>query len=640
MIENMKFLSITGPKDDIDRIIEKYISKYDIQLENALLELKNVYGLHTFTQNNPYKTALDISENLKSRLQDTTLPNSKEILYHHASDIILNIEAELSTLQEQRESLLSQITELQERLSKVEQFIGLNYDLDNILHFKFIKFRFGRIEKEYYEKFLNYVYDGIDSVFCVAKEVEGYIWGVYFVPDTIAEKVDAIYSSLHFERFYLPDYYHGTPMEASKLLQEKIQKESEKLAEIDAKITTRLEQSKEEILLSNQSLKRFNTNFDIRKMAACTREDKAEFYIICGWMTQRDADRFQIEIGADPNVYYIIEPDHSNLLSKPPTKLRNFSLFKPFELFVEMYGLPDYKEFDPTILIALSYSILFGFMFGDVGQGLCLLIGGLLLEHFKKSRLAGIIGRCGFFSIIFGFMFGSFFGFEDILPAIWLHPSKAMTHLPIIGKLNTVFVVAILIGMFCILSMMILNIIGRLREKKRGEAFFDTNGIAGLIFYASSITIIILMMLGKTIAGGIVLIFMFVIPLCIIFFKEPLTHLLEKKTEVLPKEMGMFIMQGFFELFEVLLSYFSNTLSFVRVGAFAISHSAMMEVVLMLSGAESGQINWIVIVLGNLFVCGMEGLIVGIQVLRLEYYELFSRFYKGTGRAFMPYGKE
>lgn len=99
----------------------------------------------------------------------------------------------------------------------------------------------------------------------------------------------------------------------------------------------------------------------------------------------------------------------------------------------------------------------------------------------------------------------------------------------------------------------------------------------------------------------------------------------------------MFITQAFFELFEVLLSYFSNTLSFIRIGAFAVSHVSMMEVVLMLAGAESGSPNMVVIVLGNLFVVGMEGLIVGIQVLRLEYYELFSRFYKGTGREFKPF---
>ena len=100
----------------------------------------------------------------------------------------------------------------------------------------------------------------------------------------------------------------------------------------------------------------------------------------------------------------------------------------------------------------------------------------------------------------------------------------------------------------------------------------------------------------------------------------------------------MFFVQAFFELFETMLSYFSNTLSFVRIGAFAVSHAAMMEVVLMLAGAESG--NWIVIVAGNIFVCLMEGLVVGIQVLRLEYYEMFSRFYKGSGREFKPYNQK
>ena len=97
----------------------------------------------------------------------------------------------------------------------------------------------------------------------------------------------------------------------------------------------------------------------------------------------------------------------------------------------------------------------------------------------------------------------------------------------------------------------------------------------------------------------------------------------------------MFITQGFFELFEVLLSYFSNTLSFVRIGAFAVSHAAMMEVVLMLANVESGNPNVITIIFGNIFVMALEGLIVGIQVLRLEYYEMFSRFYRGTGKKFV-----
>lgn len=174
----------------------------------------------------------------------------------------------------------------------------------------------------------------------------------------------------------------------------------------------------------------------------------------------------------------------------------------------------------------------------------------------------------------------------------------------------------------------------------RNGRFFDTNGLAGFVFYAGLVLTIVLYMTQNPIPASILLVIMFGLPLAIMFFKEPLTNLLERKTRIMPKEKGMFVVQGFFELFEVLLSYFSNTLSFVRVGAFAISHAAMMEVVLMLSGYEAGNINWLVVILGNIFVCGMEGLIVGIQVLRLEYYELFSRFYRGTGRAFKPYGKK
>ena len=133
---------------------------------------------------------------------------------------------------------------------------------------------------------------------------------------------------------------------------------------------------------------------------------------------------------------------------------------------------------------------------------------------------------------------------------------------------------------------------------------------------------------------------MFAVPLLLIMMKEPLTRLVKKKSPAIEGSKPMFFVQSFFELFEIMLSFLSNTLSFIRIGAFAVSHAAMMGVVLMLAGAENGgNINWLIIILGNLFVCAMEGLIVGIQVLRLEYYEMFSRFYKGSGKEFQPFLK-
>ena len=217
-----------------------------------------------------------------------------------------------------------------------------------------------------------------------------------------------------------------------------------------------------------------------------------------------------------------------------------------------------------------------------------------------------------------------------------------MISLPLIGQMNTVFVVAIAFGMFLILVTMIFHIINALRAHRKGEALFDQNTIAGLIFYGAVVATIVLYLSGHALPATGVLVVMFVIPLIAIFLKEPLEKLVEKKKNAFPKTgKVMFFVQSFFELFEVLLSYFSNTLSFVRIGAFAVSHAAMMEVVLMLAGAtDGGSINWLVVVLGNIFVCAMEGLIVGIQVLRLEYYELFSRFYKGDGRPFQPFLKK
>lgn len=641
MIEKMKFLSITGPKEDIDRVVETYLSKYEIHLENALSELKTVNDLRPFVEANPYKDisqrAIELSQLLSPNGEQT---GRTKMTVSQAADIIEAIGNETEELKAKEEILLSKRDSLKKSLERILPFTALNYDLSSILHFKYIKFRFGRISHEYYHKFEDYVYDTIDTVLYKCKEDDDYVWLVYFVPDTISNRIDAIYASMHFELFTVPDEYNGTPYEATKSLEESIKAVQMEINDVRNQLSAFLESKRDELLSARDRLESFSTNFNVRKLAACTKESKNTFYILCGWMSHRDADSFQRDISDDEKTFCIVEENHENIISRPPTKLLNPGLFKPFELFIRMYGLPAYNEIDPTILIGITYSFLFGFMFGDVGQGLCLLIGGFLLYRLKKLSLGAIISCCGFFSTIFGFLFGSVFGFEDIIHAVWLHPMQHMTSLPFIGRLNTVFIVSVSLGMGIILLTMILNIVNSYRSRDPEQTFFDTNGLAGFVFYAGLVLTIVLYMTENPIPATTLLAIMFGLPLIIMFFKEPLTHLVERKSKIMPEGKGMFVIQGFFELFEVLLSYFSNTLSFVRVGAFAVSHAAMMEVVLMLSGYEAGTVNWLVVVLGNLFVCGMEGLIVGIQVLRLEYYELFSRFYRGTGRAFKPYGKK
>lgn len=641
MIEKMKFLSITGPKEDIDRVVDTYLSKYEIHLENALSELKTVQDLRPFVETNPYKDISQRAEELSQLLSpDGEQTGHKKMTVSQAADIIEAIGTETEELKAREETLLAKRDSLKESLQRILPFTALNYDLSSILHFKYIKFRFGRISHEYYHKFEDYVYDTIDTVLYKCREDDEYVWLVYFVPDTISNRIDAIYASMHFELITVPDEYKGTPFEATKTLEDNMKAVQLEINDLRKQLSTFLESKRDDLLSARDRLESFSTNFNVRKLAACTRQSRNTFYILCGWMSHRDADSFQNDISDDEKTFCIVEENHENIISRPPTKLLNPGLFKPFEMFIRMYGLPAYNEIDPTILIGLTYSFLFGFMFGDVGQGLCLLIGGFLLYRMKKVNLGAILSCCGFFSTIFGFLFGSIFGFEDIIHPVWLRPMQHMTNLPFIGRLNTVFIVAVSLGMGIILLTMILNIINSYRSRDPERTFFDTNGLAGFVFYAGLVLTIVLYMTENPIPASALLVIMFGLPLVIMFFKEPLTHLVERKSRIMPKEKGMFVVQGFFELFEVLLSYFSNTLSFVRVGAFAISHAAMMEVVLMLSGHEAGTVNWLVVVLGNLFVCGMEGLIVGIQVLRLEYYELFSRFYRGTGRAFKPYGKK
>lgn len=641
MIEKMKFLSITGPKEDIDRVVDTYLSKYEIHLENALSELKTVQDLRPFVETNPYKDISQRAEELSQLLSpDGEQTGHKKMTVSQAADIIEAIGNETEELKAREETLLAKRDSLKESLQRILPFTALNYDLSSILHFKYIKFRFGRISHEYYHKFEDYVYDTIDTVLYKCREDDEYVWLVYFVPDTISNRIDAIYASMHFEQITVPDEYKGTPFEATKTLEDNMKTVQLEINELRKQLSTFLESKRDDLLSARDRLESFSTNFNVRKLAACTRQSRNTFYILCGWMSHRDADSFQNDISEDEKTFCIVEENHENIISRPPTKLLNPGLFKPFELFIRMYGLPAYNEIDPTILIGLTYSFLFGFMFGDVGQGLCLLIGGFLLYRMKKLSLGAIVSCCGFFSTIFGFLFGSIFGFEDIIHPVWLRPMQHMTNLPFIGRLNTVFIVAVSLGMGIILLTMILNIINSYRSRDPERTFFDTNGLAGFVFYAGLVLTIVLYMTENPIPASALLVIMFGLPLVIMFFKEPLTHLVERKSRIMPKEKGMFVVQGFFELFEVLLSYFSNTLSFVRVGAFAVSHAAMMEVVLMLSGHEAGTVNWLVVVFGNLFVCGMEGLIVGIQVLRLEYYELFSRFYRGTGRAFKPYGKK
>ena len=639
MIVKMKFLSISGPRTDIDRVCDVYLSKYEMQLENAIAELKTTDNLLPFVEVNPYKEPLAKAEEFMALLKDGAVQPNLSQDQDQMIGMIRDLNHEYLELIERKERLKKHEEMLKEKLNVLEPFRPLGVNLHDVMNYRYMRVRFGRIAVDYYRKLEKYLFEDLNAVFMEGTRNENYVYGCYFVANADASKADSIFNSLHFERITLSKDYIGTPVQACESLQLDIDHAREQIQDVEDEITELIRSRASQLAGARRRLEELSNNFDVRKMAARMEEGegKEDYYILCGWMGEKDVEDFLKEAEHDDRIFIVVEEDREKFFGEPPTKLKNPKLFKPFEMFIRMYGLPAHDEMDPTMFVAVTYTFIFGAMFGDVGQGLCLFALGGLIYLKKKMSLAGIISIAGLFSTFFGFMFGSVFGFEDVLPALWLRPVEAMTNLPFIGQLNTVFVVAIAFGMALNILVMLFQIVNAVRVHDTENLWFSNNGVAGLVFYGFLVLTVVLYMTGHKTPGNILLLIFLGIPILLFLFKEPLTNLVKHNHKKMEGGKVMFLVQGFFELFETLLSYFSNTLSYVRIGAFAVSHAAIMEVVLMLSGAQDGSPNWIGVIIGNIIVCMLEGLVVGIQVLRLEYYEMFSRFYKGSGREFKPF---
>jgi V/A-type H+-transporting ATPase subunit I len=198
--------------------------------------------------------------------------------------------------------------------------------------------------------------------------------------------------------------------------------------------------------------------------------------------------------------------------------------------------------------------------------------------------------------------------------------------------------------MFLILISISINIFLNLKSKNIGEALFSHNGLAGLICYGScTVAILFLILLKKNIFSPVYIVTTVILPLVLIFFSLPLGNIINHNQKNNHSSSEKFtISSAIFDMIDILLSYFTNTLSFLRIGGLALSHAALMLVVMKFAkmagslsfvGSVSGPI---IIILGNAFVILLEGLIVSIQALRLIYYEVFSRFYQSNGRQFDP----
>jgi len=329
------------------------------------------------------------------------------------------------------------------------------------------------------------------------------------------------------------------------------------------------------------------------------------FAWITGWTSDVSGRKLRDALELNSSNAILHFPDSPEGM-QPPMMMNNPRWAKPFELFASMLGTPGGNEADPSSILAVLAPLLFGYMFGDVGQGFVLMLAGLLLQ--KRWPLLRILVVNGASAMLFGFLFGSMFGREDLIPALWVHP--IVDPLPVLA-------VPLVAGVLIILTGMLLNAI---ESNWRGEwlrwlhvdapvVVLYLGLIAAFFLEAGTSSVIIASALTWYLIG----------------------HLLLAGGRIMP------VLVSLASLIEVMMQLVLNTVSFVRVGAFALAHAGLsLAFNIMADSTSSFLLAGMILLLGNIIVMVLEGLVVSIQTTRLILFEFFIRFLKAEGRVFKP----
>jgi V/A-type H+-transporting ATPase subunit I len=316
-------------------------------------------------------------------------------------------------------------------------------------------------------------------------------------------------------------------------------------------------------------------------------------------------------------------------LVQPPTLLRPARAVQPFEPLVATYGATRYADIDPTPFAAISFVVMFGMMFGDLGHGLVLAALGLMLRGSRSPRLAGVrvlwpfAVAGGVMAAAFGVLYGECFGPTGIVPAVWLEPLDEPVQLLGAGLAVGALLLAVSYG---------LGILNRWREAGARAALLAPSGIAGLALFFG----VALAGLGAYLdaaaplaAGAVVAVGGVALLLAGFVAEAGLS--------------GAAIAQSLIEVLDAVMRVGANLISFTRLAAFGLMHAALSLVVLdgarslWQAGAAGIAAAAVLFVVGNAAAFALEALVAGVQAMRLEYYELFSRVFAGEGEPFSPW---
>ena len=425
--------------------------------------------------------------------------------------------------------------------------------------------------------------------------------------------VHELLKTADFRELEIPEEFSGNPAELKQNLDNQLSQSQNRIDELQKKLSVLLKdigptlQRSHELLVLSEPYAALST----------VLKGHGGLVSMLGWVTASSEQQINDELKKYlqyPFYIKFLSPELSELDSVP-SLIKHGWILKPFQHLVSNFGIPNYAEVDPTVLFSLSYILMFGMMFGDIGHGIVIATGSLLLA--KKYRSFSIVGfLLGLSSVSFGFVYGSLFGYENIIQPLWMSPMHDPT---------LVLLVALGWGALFLIISNLLAIRNYLTVGLKQQAFYSGKGIAGLLFYLAALFAAYQLMVNKQF--GL---------LEIIYLLAPLSFIMRFQWK--QSTAGLFerILVVFIETLELIISTVSSTLSFLRVAAFSLNHIALAAAVFSIASMMDMTGHWVTVVLGNIFIIVLEGAIVAIQCLRLEYYEGFSRFFSGKGKAFKP----
>ena len=637
-VKPVKAISIIGMMSELDKVVDFCGESEVFQPDDAMSFYSDTKNFLPLSTKNPYSAPMQQLKNsadLAGFKLEYTESDHKSISTDETIEYIAYFVSETESMVNKKLKLEQDIDSCKRTLEQVEHFAGCDIDFSQINDCRFITPNFGRLPKESYDK-LSQFSDNQFALFFPFTNDDTHYWGAYFTIPEQKEDIDRIFSSLYFERLEIPPI-SGTPDDYMKKLEKELEGYENELEGIEKKIDSFWKKEKDKCLMHYSKLEEMDAFNEIKRHVYKYHKN----FILVGWIPADKEKYFTKELDKIKSIEYSLSDGKDELKHSPPVMLKNLPFFRLYEFYVKMYGMPCYNETDPTIFVAITYTIFFGIMFGDMGQGFIVALAGALMYKFKKMEIGKILIPCGIAGMVFGFLYGSVFGFEEVLTPV--HQALFGTKGKLIevmepDSINLIIYGSVVIGFVTIAFAMITNIFSSLRRRDMESALFGANGVAGFILYVSLVVgLVCQMFLNIPVMNGIYVTGLVIIPLILMFLREPLGKLAEGKKNWQPEKWGDYCVQSFFELFEMCLSYVTNTMSFLRVGAYILVHAGMMLVVFTLAEMVGGTVGYIsVVIIGNGIVMALEALLVAIQVLRLDYYEIFSRFYVGDGRPFTP----